>query len=103
MPELQVDPEVLDAAAREVGADRRRVVQVAAALEPAVRDAGAALPASRTADAAERAGVELGAAVRALAADLALLATALGTAAVDYAAADRRAVPAAARAGRQPA
>jgi hypothetical protein len=103
MPELEVDPEVLDAAARAVAADRRRVEHAAAVLEPAVRDLAAALPGSRTAATADRTGAELGASVRALTSELALLAGALGVAAGEYAATDHRAVPGAGRVGRQPA
>lgn len=102
MSELQVEPQVLGDAARAVAADLRTVEQLAAAVEPALDAVATAVPGSRTAAAAQGTGDVLSAAVRALAAELAVLTAALGAAAKEYVAVERDATAGLERAGRGP-
>ena len=103
MSELQVDPRGLADAARALAVDRRTVEQAATALGPALDAVATALSGSRTAAAAHETGDALSAAVRAFAAELAVLTAALGAAAKEYVAVERQAAAGLERAGRRPA
>jgi hypothetical protein len=103
MPELQVDPQVLAATARELDAERRGVEVATSAAGPALRAVATALPGSQTAEAADRAGAAVAAAVGALAAELATLTAALAAAAEEYLAVECGAAAGLERAGRRPA
>ncbi len=102
MPQLQVDPEVLERAARAASADRRTAEQAAGELGRAFTAITAALPGSQAAAAAELAGESLVAAVRSFAAELAVLAGALGAAATEYVAVEHEVSAGIERAGRRP-
>lgn len=98
-----MDPQVLTDAARSVDAERRAVEQAADALGPVVDGVVTALPGARTAAVADETGGALVAAIRSLAAELAILAGALGAAGKQYVAVERDAADGLERAGRRPA
>lgn len=102
MPELQVDPQVLTAAARSVAAAQSAVAQVAAGIRPVLGEVEDALPGSRTATVAGHADDVLTAGARSLAADLAALAGTLSAAATEYAAVERVTAAGLERTGRRP-
>ncbi|MFL6127531.1 MAG: hypothetical protein ACJ73E_00505 [Mycobacteriales bacterium] len=99
---LQVTPQVLADAAGTLHAQQELVVGTAVAIGAATHDVVRALPGSGTAAGAESTGVELAAAVRMAAAELAVLAVALGAAASEYLAVEREAAAGLERAGRRP-
>jgi hypothetical protein len=103
MPQLQVDPEVLEGSARAVGVERRAADLAAGELGRSFRAIALALPGSQTAGTAELAGGSLVAAVRSLAAELAVLAGALAAAATGYLVVEDGIVAGVERAGRWPA
>ena len=102
MSQLQVTPRALADAARTLQAEQVSVVGAGTAISAAAHGLAAALPGSRTATEAESTGAELSAGVRTAAAELALLAVALGAAAADYAAVEQGAAARLGRAARGP-
>jgi hypothetical protein len=102
MSQLQVTPRVLADASGALRAEHESVGRTAAALIIAAHSVAGALPGSRTATEVESRGTELAAAVRAAAAELAVLAAALGAAATAYLAVDEDTAAGLERAGRRP-
>lgn len=102
MSQLQVTPQVLADAARALDAERESMARTAWAIGSATDSIATALPGAWAAVAAESTGAALTAAVRSAAAELALLATALGAAAREYVAVERDAATGLERAGRRP-
>jgi hypothetical protein len=102
MSQLQVTPRVLADAAGTLPAEQASVARTGVAISAATHGIAAALPGSRTATEVESTGAELTAAVRAAAAELALLAVALHVAAAEYVAVEQDTAARLERAGRHP-
>ena len=102
MSQLQVTPQVLADAAGTLDAERDSMGCRARAIGSAAGGIAAALPGARAATVVESTGAALAAAVRSAAAELALLATALGAAARHYVAVEQDAASGLERAGRRP-
>jgi len=102
MSQLQVTPRVLADASGALRTDQESMGRTAAAIIVAAHGIAGALPGSRTATEVESRSAELAAAVRAAAAELAVLAAVLGAAATAYLAVDHDTAAGLERAGRRP-
>ena len=102
MSQLQVSSQALADAAGTLDAEQVAMARTAWAIGSATDGIATALPGARAVIAAESTSAALVAAVRSAAAELALLATALGAAAREYAAVEQDATTGLERAGRRP-